>query len=78
MDEERYLLWEGFAVSIIASKGIRAWWDAEDGKAAFTPKVRDLIDRKLNDPVNPPVPFNRMWTIFRTEAVESPFAELAG
>ncbi len=31
LDEERYLLWEGFAVSIIASKGIRAWWDAEDG-----------------------------------------------
>jgi hypothetical protein len=68
LDDERYNLWESFAVSMIASKGIRAWWDDEFGKLAFMPKVRSLIDKKLADAENPPIPFNKMWSIFTTEA----------
>ena len=67
LDEDRYALWEGFAVGMVASKGLRAWWDDESGKLAFLPAVRELIDRKLNDPVDPPTPFNKTWTIFSTE-----------
>ena len=68
LDDERYDLWEGFAISMVASKGIRAWWDEELGKDAFMPKVRSLIDQKLNDTENPPVPFNKMWSIFSAES----------
>ena len=68
MDDERYELWESFAISMVASKGIRAWWDGESGKLAFMPKVRTLIDQKLNDAENPPIPFNKMWQIFSTES----------
>ena len=68
LDRERYEIWEGFAVSMIAPKGIRTWWEAEAGKLAFTRQVRDLIDRKLHDTANPPTPFNEMWTHFTTQA----------
>ena len=68
LDDDRYQLWEGFAVSMVASKGIRAWWDDEQGKLAFMPNVRSLIEQKLNDRDNPPVPFNKMWSVFTTEA----------
>ncbi len=71
LDEERYQLWESFAISMVASKGIREWWDAESGKLAFMPKVRALIDRKLGDTADPPIPFNKMWAIFTTDAWES-------
>ena len=68
LDDERYDLWESFAISMVASKGIRAWWDNELGKLAFMPTVRNLIDQKLNDTENPPTPFNQMWEIFSTES----------
>ncbi len=71
LDEERYRLWEMWAVRMVASKGIRHWWDAESGKEGFMPDVRDLIDRKLNDPVDPPTPLNETWSIFATTAWES-------
>jgi hypothetical protein len=68
MEEEQYQLWAGFAVSIVASKGMRAWWENEDGRLGFHSGVRDLIDRRLNDESNPPPPFNKMWSIFNGEA----------
>lgn len=68
LDEERYQLWEGFAVSIVACKGIRAWWDAEDGRLGFMPVLRTLIDRKLDDVSDPPTPFNEMWSIFSADS----------
>ena len=71
LDEDRYQLWESIAISIVASKGIREWWDTESGKMAFMPKVRTLIDRKLGDTADPPIPFNKMWSIFTTEAWQS-------
>ncbi len=71
LDDERYELWESFAISMVASTGIREWWDAESGKLAFMPKVRALIDRKLGDTADPPIPFNKMWAIFTTAAWES-------
>lgn len=68
MEEEQYQLWAGFAVSIVASKGMRAWWEGEDGRLGFHSGVRDLIDRRLRDESNPPLPFNEMWTIFNGAA----------
>ena len=76
LDEERYQLWESFAISMVASRGIREWWDAESGKLAFMPKVRALIDQKLGDTADPPIPFNKMWSIFTTEAWESSASDL--
>ncbi len=32
------------------------------------PKVRSLIDQKLNDPENPRIPFNKMWSTFSAES----------
>lgn len=64
--QERFDLWKGFAVSIVASKGIKSWWEHELGKFAFTPRVRDLIDEELLSSESPPVPFNTMWKIFMT------------
>jgi hypothetical protein len=65
--QERFELWKAFAVSIVASKGIRSWWDDENGKLAFMPKVRNLIDEKLCDPDSPPLPFNTMWKAFMSQ-----------
>ena len=70
LDKERYELWKGFAISMVASRGIREWWDTEQGKLAFMPDVRALIDQKLNDPVEPPIPFNKMWSIFNANTWE--------
>jgi hypothetical protein len=67
LEQDRFDLWKGFAVSIVASKGIRSWWDQEQGKLAFMPRVRDLIDRELLDSEPAPVPFNAMWEIFMAE-----------
>lgn len=68
LDEERYKLWEGFAISMVASKGLREWWDEEQGKSAFMPEIQSLFDRKLNDVTNPPTPFNQMWSIFNAKS----------
>ena len=65
--QERFELWKGFATSIVASKGIRAWWDDENGKFAFMPRVRNLIDEELTNSDDSPVPFNTMWKIFMTQ-----------
>ena len=68
LDEERYKLWEGFAISMVASKGLREWWDEEGGKLAFIPEIRIMFDRKLSDADNPPAAFNRMWVPFNAES----------
>ena len=78
LDVERYEIWEGFAISIVAPKGIQNWWEAESGKLAFTPQVRELIDRKLRDTADPPIPINKMWTYFTTEAWEEGRSESGG
>lgn len=75
LDDDRYEVWESFAISMVASKGILEWWDREDGKRGFTPAIRDLIDRKLGDSANPPVPMNEMWSFCTTEAWRSSFDE---
>lgn len=72
LDEERYQLWEGFAVAIVAPKGIRQWWDDESGKLGFMSEVRNLIDRKLADENDPPVPITEMWSTFAAESWERP------
>lgn len=71
LDRERYELWEGFAVSIVAPKGIREWWDDESGKLAFMPEVRELIDRKLNDTANLPRLITEMWSVHSAKSWES-------
>jgi hypothetical protein len=70
LDSERYELWESIAVRIVASKGIRTWWEAESGKLGFMPQVRARIDQKLADTTDPPIPWNKGWSIFTTEAWE--------
>ena len=71
LDEERYTVWEGWAVAIIAPKGIRWWWENESGKLAFQPAVRNLIDARLRDTKNPPIAFTELWPIFSAKAWES-------
>ena len=71
LDEEQYQLWVGFAVSIIAPIGMRQWWDEEDGRLAFHSEVLELIDRRLADAENPPVPLTNMWSQFSGDAWES-------
>ena len=68
LDEDRYKLWEGFAISMVASKGLREWWDEEHGKSGFMPEVQKLFDQKLNDGRNPPTPFDQIWSIFNAES----------
>ena len=68
LDRERYELWEGFAIRLVAPKGIREWWDGESGKLGFMPEVRDLIDRKLDNKADPPLQMTEMWSIFDVEA----------
>ncbi len=64
LDEEKYELWVGFAVAVIAPEGVRRWWDEEDGRFGFHPHVRDLIDKRLQDKNNPPIPLTEMWSRF--------------
>ena len=64
LDPVRYALWEGWVISIVGSKGIREWWDEEDGKLGFMPEVRDMIDRKLDDTDNPPRTLDDIWSTF--------------
>jgi hypothetical protein len=71
IDRERYELWEGFAGGIVAPKGIREWWDGESGKLAFMPEVRGLIDRRLEDKVDPPRPIRQMGSVFGARSWEA-------
>ena len=71
LDDDRYELWEGFAVGMVSSGGLREWWDAESGKLGFMPEVRNLIDRRLADEINPPTPISKMWSVFMGEAWRS-------
>jgi hypothetical protein len=68
LDEEQYQLWAGFAVAIVAPEGVRRWWDEENGRLGFHSEVRDLIDRRLSDSENPPVPITEMWSQFSGDA----------
>jgi hypothetical protein len=65
LQADRCDLWESFAVSIVAGKGIRRWWDEESGRLAFTSPVRDLIDQKLRDTANPPLPISEIVVALR-------------
>ena len=71
MDEEQYQRWAGFAVAIVAPAGMRQWWDEENGRLGFHPEVREMIDQRLDDPANPPLPITEMWSAFSPEAWES-------
>lgn len=59
LDAERYKLWEGFAITMVASKGLHEWWEEEQGKLGFIPEVRMLFDQKISDVQNPPLHFNQ-------------------
>jgi len=75
LDDERYQHWESIAVSILASTGIRAWWEDGSGRWGFPPKVRDLLDQKLNDEENPPVSWDAMWEFMNAETWRNDEAE---
>jgi hypothetical protein len=68
LDEERYQHWEGMFVSVVAIRGVRAWWEEGSGRLCFTAKVRNVIDQKLNDTENPPIPFGAMWEVLSAES----------
>lgn len=71
MDEEQYQLWAGFAVAIVAPAGMRRWWDEEDGRLGFHSEVHELIDQRLDDPNDRPLPITEMWSAFSPDAWES-------
>ena len=75
LEEEQYQLWAGFAVAVVAPKGIRRWWEEEQGKLAFHSEVRALIDKRLKDTTNPPIPLTEMWSQFSGEAWQQEMAE---
>ena len=68
LEEEQYQLWSGFAVSIVAPDGVRRWWDEENGRMGFQREVRDMIDGRLTDHANPPVPITEMWGQFDSDS----------
>lgn len=70
VNEEQYELWKGFAVAVVAPQGILEWWHEEDGRMAFMPEVRALIEDCLNDKDNPPVPLNEMWSTYDARSWE--------
>lgn len=71
LTEEQYRLWTGFAVAVVAPVHLRRWWDEEGGKFAFHTEVREVIDQRLHDPVNPPVAITSLWDAFRPEHWEA-------
>lgn len=71
MNEEQYQLWAGYAVSIVAPAGMRRWWDEENGRLAFHSEVRDMIDARLADHDDPPVPLTELWSFFGPDGWES-------
>lgn len=76
LEDERYELWEGWAVSMVAGKGMRAWWEEGSGKLGFMPPVRALIDRRLADTENPPAALGEIWWLFSAEAWASDDSDL--
>ena len=68
LEEDRYKFWESIAVAFVASKGLREWWDEDNGKLAFEPKIRSLIDSKLNDPNNAPMEANETWDFLNAKS----------
>lgn len=68
LDEEKYQLWAGIAVAIVAPRGVRRWWDEENGRLGFHSEIREFIDRRLEDANEPPVPMTEMWSQFDGEA----------
>ena len=70
VDTEQYELWKGFAVAVVAPPRIREWWDGESGRLAFMPAVRDLIDHRLHDESDPPVPLSEMWSVHNAKSWE--------
>jgi hypothetical protein len=76
LDDERYELWAGWAVSMVAGPGIRDWWEHGNGKLGFAPPVRELIDRRLADTANPPAALGDLWRIFSAEAWRSDDSDL--
>ncbi len=74
LEEEQYQLWVGYAVAFVAPVGVRRWWrwwHEENGRLAFHSDVRGLIDARLEDSANPPVPITEMYEWFSGEAWES-------
>ena len=65
MDEEQYQLWAGWAVAWVAPKGIRRWWYEENGRLAFHSTVRDVIDARLEDATNPPIPATELYSYLK-------------
>ena len=61
LDEDRYKFWESVAVAWVASKGLREWWDEDNGRLGFEPTIRSLLDTKLNDPNNAPRGADEIW-----------------
>lgn len=68
VDDEQYELWAGFAVAIVAPPGIRRWWEEENGRGGFHSGVCELIDQRLRDETDPPLPITKMWGQFDGEA----------
>ena len=65
MDEEQYQLWAGWAAAWVAPKGIRRWWYEENGRLAFHSTVRDVIDARLEDATNPPIPATELYSYLK-------------
>ena len=67
LEQEQYELWEGIAVAITSIPGIRDWWENENGRMAFMPDVRNLIDTNMNDESIPPQPLTDMWSFYSAD-----------
>jgi hypothetical protein len=50
---------------------MRRWWDEENGRLAFHSEVRQMIDERLDDAENPPIPLTELWSCFAPDAWES-------
>ena len=70
LGHEQYELWAGIAVAVVAPKGIQRWWDEEQGRLGFHSEVRELIDRRLQNSEQPPIPITEMWSQFSGDAWE--------
>jgi len=68
LKDEQYELWAGFAVAIVAPRGVRRWWEEEQGRLAFHSEVRELVDTRLQNSDSPPIPITEMWSHFSGDA----------